>query len=87
MNKHHARLIYPSPFAHLDFDQELRVADTEGAARWGATPCPRDIAAALAATNGEWFEDFLAALADLSPNRALDVARVSERAQLRKERQ
>ncbi len=79
------RLVYPSPWKHLRDDQELRVAESASCDNWGAVPRERDLAAAVAAMPNAWFEAFLSELAELSPNRAIAVARVTERAQLHPE--
>lgn len=75
------RVVFPSPWPHINFDQELRVGGA-GKGAWGATPLPRDLSAALAAMPDEWFMTFLLELFVFSNNRAMAVAMFAERAGL-----
>ncbi len=76
------RLVYPSPWKHIHQDQELRVADSEQAEKWGGVPREFDVAAAVAAMPDEWFEAFVVSLGKRSPNRSAVVVRTTDPAQL-----
>lgn len=76
------KVVFRSPWPHINFDQELRVGGADGKSTWGATPRARDLAAAIAAVPDAWFVGFLLELFTLSNNRAMAVAMFAERAGL-----